>query len=153
MRIESFLNPQDIITDLPVGSKEQALRTIAEQLIRNHTNLNADLLYQVLLKRENLRSTGIEDGVAFPHGSVPGLDKLIAFFARCREGLNFNSFDGKPTHFFFVLLIPENSQGTHLKALARLNKLLQKAEVRRRLLEAADAEEIWRIVTQEDAGD
>lgn len=150
MHIASFFAPQDILPDLPPGTKEEVLRRLSAQLARNHPGLDEAALYDILLKREQLRSTGMEEGVAFPHGRIPGLDRLVAFFARCRAGVDFNSFDGKATHFFFVLLIPEEAQGAHLKALARLNGLLQKPPIRQRLLEAKDREEIFRVITEED---
>jgi len=81
---------------------------------------------------------------------VPGLGELVACFGICRPGVDFQSFDGKPTHFFFVLLIPERAQGSHLKALARLNRLFQERAFRERLLAARDAEEAYRLVVEED---
>lgn len=150
MRIASFFERNDIVADLAPGSKEDVLRTLASRLAMNHPGLDEKTVFDILLKREQLRSTGMEDGVAFPHGRVPGLDRLISFFALCRPGADFKSFDGKPTHFFFVLLIPEDAQGVHLKALARLNGLLQKPPLRQRLLQASSGDEIYQIITQED---
>jgi PTS system nitrogen regulatory IIA component len=150
MQIASFFDRNDILPDIPQGSKEEVLRTLAARLVLNHPGLEEEDIFEILLKREQLRSTGMEDGVAFPHGRVPGLDHLISFFALCRAGVDFKSFDGKPTYFFFVLLIPEDAQGVHLKALARLNGLLQKPPVRQRLLQAQDVGEIYSIITEED---
>jgi PTS system nitrogen regulatory IIA component len=112
--------------------------------------LDRGSLLQILSKREELRSTAIEQGVAFPHGRVPDLDHLLACFGRCRQGVEFDSFDGEPTHFFFVLLIPEQAQGDHLKALARLNRLFQDKAFRQRLMEARDADSIFAAIMVED---
>jgi len=150
MKISTYLDRQDVTVEVPVGNKEQVLASLVELLAGNHPEFSRDQLLQILLKREQLRSTGIEDGVAFPHGRVPGLGELVACFGICRPGVDFQSFDGKPTHFFFVLLIPERAQGSHLKALARLNRLFQERAFRERLLAARDAEEAYRLVVEED---
>ncbi|MBN2495330.1 MAG: PTS sugar transporter subunit IIA [Deltaproteobacteria bacterium] len=151
MKINSFLERADVTAAVPIGSKEEILSSLVDLLVSNHQELKRDLLLQVLLKREQLRSTAIEEGVAFPHGRVPGLPKLISCFGRCRKGVDFDSFDGKPTRFFFVLLIPENAEGTHLKALARLNRLFQDEHFRHTLLEAEDADSVFDAILAQDA--
>ena len=150
MRIAQFLEPGDVTVAVPPGSKKEVLSALVDLLVSNHEDLNREQLLQILLKREELRSTGIEEGVAFPHGRVPGLENLLACFGRCRQGVDFDSFDGKPTHFFFVLLIPEHAQGSHLKALARLNRLFQNADFRARVLEVEDASEVYKTIIEED---
>lgn len=151
MRIGSFLNRNDVTAALPDGSKRELLASLVDLLVSNHPELERDLLLQVLLKREDLRSTGIEEGVAFPHGRVPGLKDLMACFGCSRRGMDFDSFDGKPTHFFFVLLIPEQAEGSHLKALARLNRLFQESAFRGKLLEAQDAGALYDVIMEQDA--
>ena len=150
MRIASFLERVDVTAAVPVGSKQEVIAALVDLLVSNHHEMRQDVLLQVLMKREELRSTGIEQGVAFPHGRVPGIEKLIACFGRCRTGVDFDSFDGKPTHFFFVLLIPENAEGSHLKALARLNRLFQDANFRAKLMEAGDAESRYEAILDQD---
>ena len=151
MRIASFLDRNDVTAAVPVTNKESVLSTLVDLLVSNHEELDRAILLKVLLKREELRSTGIEEGVAFPHGRIPGLKSLLACFGRCRNGLDFDSFDGKPTHFFFVLLIPEQAEGTHLKALARLNRLFQDPDFRQRLLQAEDAKSIFDTIIEHDS--
>ena len=150
MRIASFLDRADVTAAVPVGGKEEVIAALVDLLVSNHDELRRSILLQVLLNREELRSTGIEEGVAFPHGRVPGIEQLHACFGRCRTGVDFDSFDGKPTHFFFVLLIPENAEGSHLKALARLNRLFQDAAFRASLIEAEDAEAIYSAILEQD---
>ena len=115
MRIASFLDRNDVTAAVPASGKQEVMTALVDLLTSNHDQLDHDVLLSVLLKREELRSTGIEEGVAFPHGRVPGLKSLLSCFGRCRKGVDFDSFDGKPTHFFFVLLIPEEAEGSHLK--------------------------------------
>lgn len=151
MKIATFLDRNDVTATVPAGDKQEVLATLVDLLVSNRDDLDRDVLLSVLLKREELRSTGIEEGVAFPHGRVPGIASLLSCFGRCREGVDFDSFDGKPTHFFFVLLIPEEAEGSHLRALARLNRLFQDAEFRDRLLAAADAGALYDVIIQQDA--
>jgi PTS system nitrogen regulatory IIA component len=150
MKIATFLERNDVTVAVPVGSKREVLSALVDLVVSNHSKLERTSLLQILLKREELRSTAIEQGVAFPHGRVPGLDRLQACFGRCRQGVDFDSFDGEPTFFFFVLLIPEQAQGDHLKALARLNRLFQDKMFRRCLMEAKDADSIFAAIMTED---
>jgi PTS system nitrogen regulatory IIA component len=112
--------------------------------------LSAQTLASILLDRESLGSTGIGEGVAIPHGKVPGLTRLAAVIARSRAGVQFHSLDGKPTHLFFLVVAPEQSAGMHLKALARISRLLKDARFRRSLLDARDADDLRRILKEED---
>ncbi len=150
MKIATFLERNDVTVAVPAGGKREVLSALVDLMVSNHMELERGALLQILLKREELRSTAIEQGVAFPHGRVPGLDRLLACFGRCRQGVDFDSFDGEPTFFFFVLLIPEQAQGDHLKALARLNRLFQDRDFRRRLIEAKDADAVFTAVMNED---
>ena len=152
MKIASFLDRNDVTIALPHGSKKEVLSLLVDLLASNHDDLDRQTLLNILLKREELRSTGIEEGVAFPHGRVPNLKKLISCFGRSRQGVTFDSFDGKPTYFFFVLLIPEDAQGSHLKALARLNRLFQDHEFRQRLYGAETAASIFEAIIEKDNG-
>ncbi len=150
MKIANFLDHRDVTVAVPAGSKKEVLSALVDLLISNHQEFDRDQLLNILIKREELRSTGIEQGVAFPHGRVPGMENLLACFGRCKQGLDFDSFDGLPTHFFFVLLIPEQAQGTHLKALARLNRLFQDESFRERVMSAEDAKAVFGAIIEED---
>jgi PTS system nitrogen regulatory IIA component len=150
MRIASILARDDVTAAVPAGSKREVLAALVDLIHSNHPELGRDALLQVLQKREELRSTGIEEGVAFPHGRVPGLPGMLAAFGRCKQGADFESFDGKPTHFFVVLLIPETAEGSHLKALARLNRIFQDGAFRQRMQAAADAGALYDLILQQD---
>jgi PTS system nitrogen regulatory IIA component len=150
MKISSFLSSLDVTASVPSGSKEEALSVLVDLLVENHPDLDRNQLLNILIKREELRSTGIEKGIAFPHGRVPGLDRLLSCFGKCRQGMDFDSFDGQPTFFFFVLLIPENAQGDHLKALARLNRLFQDDQFREKLKTAENETSIFEAIIEKD---
>ena len=108
-------------------------------------------LVDTLLDREKLGSTGIGEGVAIPHGKVPGLPGLVASFGRSVPGVDFRAIDGRPTHLFFTLFAPENSAGAHLKALARISRIFKNAAFRDAIMKAADAAEVYRLIEAEDA--
>ncbi|MDH3801907.1 MAG: PTS sugar transporter subunit IIA, partial [Deltaproteobacteria bacterium] len=112
--------------------------------------LDKEALVEVLLERERLGSTGIGDGIAIPHGKVQDLDELVLSFGRSSQGIEFDSMDGRPTHLFFLLIAPENSAGIHLRALAKISRLLKSSHFRQRLLEAGTEEELFQVIQEED---
>jgi len=134
------------------GSKSDVLAEMAKHLASNQSGIDPEVLRRVLEERELLASTAIGDGIAIPHGKLPGLRRVVAAFGRSLgEGVDFQSLDGKPTHLFFLLVAPEDSAGAHLKALARISRLLKDASFRQRLLEASDAKALWSTIRDEDA--
>ena len=108
---------------------------------------------QVLLDREKLGSTGVGDGVAIPHGKLPGLPALVAVFGRSRQGVEYRAADGKPARLFFALFAPENSAGAHLKALSRVSRVFRLPAFREAIMAAPTAEEIHRLILAEDGQD
>ena len=151
MRITEFLSPDAVIADLSARSKPDVLRELSVALNHAHPSLNVDRLVEVLREREKLGSTGIGEGMAIPHGKLPGLGQLVAAFGVCRGGVDFEAIDGKPTHLFFALVAPENSAGLHLKALARISRLFKNPRFRASILEAPTAAAIHALIVQEDA--
>jgi PTS system nitrogen regulatory IIA component len=148
MRIIDILNRDGIIAQLTSRGKREVITELVGALPR--VQADPDQLIQVLMEREKLGSTGIGDGVAIPHGKLAAAGGLLASFGRSREGVDFDSLDGKPTHLFFLLVAPEDSAGVHLKALARISRLLKDAQFRQTLMVAQSAEEIYRAIQQED---
>lgn len=152
MRIQDIVSPEAIVDDLRADSKEGVLRELSEVIAKIVPKLSGDSLTAILMERESLGSTGIGDGVAIPHGKVGGIEHLVAAFGRSRNGVLFDSLDGKPAHLFFLIVAPEYSAGMHLKALARISRLLKDERFRRSLLDAEDADELQRILREEEAG-
>jgi PTS system nitrogen regulatory IIA component len=150
MRILDIVPPGAVVDGLRAETKEGVLRELSEAVCRRVPALSSDRLTAILMEREGLGSTGIGEGVAIPHGKVPGIDRLVAAFGRSREGVQFASIDGKPARLFFLILAPENSAGMHLKALARISRLLKDERFRGRLLAAEDAEGLSRVFREED---
>jgi PTS system nitrogen regulatory IIA component len=139
------------ILDLVSDAKDGVLAEMARSLSAAESSLDPDHLLQVLIDREGLQSTGIGEGVAIPHGKIAGLERLVASFARSRKGIDFESVDGKATHLFFLLVVPEHSGGQHLKALARVSRFLRDADFREKLMEAKSLDDVFRAIDEEDA--
>lgn len=151
MKIMDILVRDAVILDVESDAKEALLAEMARALAKSVPSLDPDRLLHVLLEREALQSTGIGEGVAIPHGKMPGLGQLVASFARSRRGLDFDSIDGQPTYLFFLLVVPEHSGGAHLKALARISRFFRDASFRQKLVEAESLDEVFAAIEAEDA--
>jgi PTS system nitrogen regulatory IIA component len=151
MKVTEILSPEMVLPDLKGTTKDQVLRELAAGLAAKFPDINFEELASVLSERERLGSTAIGDGIAIPHGKMRGVTKIIGAFGRHRGGVDFDSLDGNPTHIFFVLVAPEDSASLHLKALARVSRLLKDDEFRKRLINAADTAEIYKLIREEDS--
>lgn len=151
MKIEDILPEELVVPDLEARTKSDVLEELAGRVADQYPELNRSRLVQALEDRERLNSTALGDGVAIPHGKLPGIRRVFAAFGRSRAGVDFQSLDGKPTHLFFLLVAPEDSAGAHLKALARISRLLKDQSFRERLLAAGDAAAIYKTIRDEDA--
>ena len=150
MKIVEFLRSDAVIANLSGPSGQAVLSELCRPLSATH-HVDSQRLLETLLEREKLGSTGIGEGVAIPHGKVPGLPGLMASFGRSVQGIDFRAIDGRPTHLFFALFAPENSAGAHLKALARISRIFKNPGFRDAILKAGDASEIYRLIEAEDA--
>jgi PTS system nitrogen regulatory IIA component len=150
MKLSDMLDEDHILVDLKAKDKKEVLEELSEVITGHDPSLEKSALVKVLLERERLGSTGIGDGVAIPHGKFQGIDQPIISFGRSRRGLDFDSMDGAPTYLFFLLVAPENSASIHLKALARIAKILKNSSFRKMLMEASSREEIYRTIIQND---
>ena len=151
MKILDILPSEALVApDLVGETKNDVVRELAVHLAEQHREIDAEKLIDVLWERERLGSTAIGDGIAIPHGKLPGLSGVRAAFGRHKAGVDFESLDGNPTRLFFVLVAPEDSVGQHLKALARVSRLLKDSSFRDRLVEAPDRTELFRLIREED---
>ena len=151
MKIMEILVRDAVILDLQSESKSGVLGEMAQALASAVPSIDAGRLLEVLTEREALQSTGIGEGVAIPHGKLPGLDELVAGFARSRKGIDFESIDGQPTELFFLLVVPEHTGGRrHLKALARISRFCRDADFRKQLSEAGSLDEVVAVIEEED---
>lgn len=150
MKITEFLAPDCVAADVEASSKRDALVTLVDTLAAAEPDIQPAKLVDALLDRERIGSTGVGDGVAIPHAKLKGLKRLAAAFGRSRRGVDFEAVDGRPCHLFFLLVAPEDAASDHLRALSRIARLMRDADVRRRLVEAPDAEALYALLTDED---
>jgi PTS system nitrogen regulatory IIA component len=150
MKIVEILSENVVIPELKGTTKQAVLHELAEHLAAAYPEIDPNQLVEVLWERERLGSTAIGDGIAIPHGKLPGLRSVIAAFGRHRAGVDFQSLDGNPTRIFFLLVAPEDSVGQHLKALARVSRLLKDTSFRERLVSAEGRHELYSFIREED---
>ena len=154
MKVVDFLAPDAVIPALASTTKAEVLAEMAAFIAQNQggrTAIDAEVLRRALEEREQLASTAFGNGVAIPHGKLDGIDRLVGALGRSQVGLDFDSFDGKPTHLVFVLVTPASSAVLHLEALRRLSVLFHNAAFRERLCQAPDGATMYRTIVQEDA--
>lgn len=149
MKILDVLQLETIIPELTSRDKKGILEELAAPIAET-TGLHHLDLVRVLMEREQLGSTGIGDGIGIPHGKIADLDHMVVGFGMSRQGVDFDSLDGRPAHIFFVLVTPEQSTGQHLKLLAQLSKMLKNELFRKKLMTASSRDEIHAIIRNED---
>jgi PTS system nitrogen regulatory IIA component len=145
MPTTDLVAPNAIIPALKVNGKKQALQEIAAKAAELIGQSDRAIL-EILLQREKLGSTGVGNGVAIPHGKLSKLNKVFGLFARLERPVDFDALDGQPVDLVFLLLAPEGAGADHLKALARVARLLRDPEVARKLRESRDAEALYAVL-------
>ena len=145
MPLNDLVSPSAIMPALKVSSKKQALQEIAAKAAEL-TGQNDRIIFETLLQREKLGSTGVGNGVAIPHGKLPGLDQVFGLFARLERPVDFEALDGQAVDLMFLLLAPEGAGADHLKALARVARLLRDGDIARKLRQSTDAEAIYAVL-------
>jgi PTS system nitrogen regulatory IIA component len=150
MKLSEILEEAHIIPELKAKDKKEVLAELAEAITSHEPSLDKGSLVRILMERERLGSTGIGDGVAIPHGKYHGVSQPIISFGRSRNGLDFESMDGQPAYLFFLLVAPENSASIHLKALARIAKILKNSSFRKVLMEVPTRKELYQTIIQND---
>jgi len=153
VRISDILAATNVLGELTSRDREGVLRELATHLTAQTPGLGlkADEVLRALMAREKLGSTGVGDGVAIPHAKMPGLTHVVACLGRAPAGIDFDAIDHRPVTLFFLLLAPESSAGVHLKALARVARLLKVQELRQEILGLPDGPAIYRALLREDA--
>ncbi len=151
MRIAEFLTVEAVTPALTGKTKSEILQQLSVALNRAWPQVAQPRFLTVLEEREKLGSTGMEKGVAIPHGRLAELPSLVACFGVSRGGVDFDARDGRASQFFFALVAPENSAGLHLKALSRLSRLFRSEALKDSILAAPTAEALHALLLQEDA--
>jgi len=150
MEIADLIGPDSVIADLRATSKKQALQELAERAAAI-TGLHERQVFDVLLERERLGTTGVGNGIAIPHGKLAGLKKLHGVFARLSTPIDFEAIDERPVDLIFLLLAPETAGADHLKALARVSRLLRDQAVCEKLRKTDTADALYILLTEGNA--
>lgn len=150
MQLSDFLSADGIVPSLKVSSKKQALQELAA-IAAKQTGLDPRQVFETLLQRERLGSTGLGQGIAIPHGKMAGLDQLRTVFARLSQPIEFDSVDDQPVDLIFLLLAPESAGADHLKALARISRLLRDPAIVAKLRGSDSAAALYSILTEPSA--
>jgi PTS system nitrogen regulatory IIA component len=150
MPTPDLVSPNAIIPALKVNGKKQALQEIAAKAAAL-TGQSDRAILEILLQREKLGSTGVGNGVAIPHGKLAKLGNVFGLFARLERPVDFEALDGQPVDLIFLLLAPEGAGADHLKALARVARLLRDPEVAHKLRNSHDADALYAVLAMPSA--
>jgi PTS system nitrogen regulatory IIA component len=150
MEITDLLDPSGVIPTFRVSNKRQALQELARRAALQ-TGLDEHKIFEALWEREQLGSTGIGGATAVPHGRIAGLTRPLALFARLEKPLDFDAIDSQPVDLIFLLLTPADAGADHLKALARISRLLRNRAVCAKLRGTENADAIYALLTDRAA--
>jgi len=150
MEIADLLSPNAVISHLKATSKKQVLHEMAVKAA-SLTRLSDRRIFEILTEREKLGSTGMGQGIAIPHGRIPGIEKIIGLFAQLDHPVDFDAMDDQPVDLVFLLLAPEGAGADHLKALARVSRLLRNQTVCEKLRAAPHAAILYALLTEPSA--
>ncbi|HEU4476372.1 MAG TPA: PTS IIA-like nitrogen regulatory protein PtsN [Methyloceanibacter sp.] len=150
MLLSDFISPDAVVGSLKAKTKKQLLQELSARAARL-TGLEQRDIFDVLLQRERLGSTGLGQGIAIPHGKLKGLKRIVGLFARLAEPVDFEAVDGEKVDVVFLLLAPEGAGADHLKALARISRLLREGSAVEKLRACKDAAALYAVLTEGEA--
>jgi PTS system nitrogen regulatory IIA component len=151
MKLTDILVRDACLPDMKARTKKEALRELSDELAGAVGDLDGAVLLNMLLEREKLGTTAMGDGIAIPHARMESLDRLLASFGRSRQGIDFDSVDGKRTHLFFVLIAPGKEGSAHLLTLAHISRMMAADDFRARLLDLESTEDLFRAFEEEES--
>ena len=151
MKIEEILTKESVIADLLGDSKVKVIKEMTQCLKKNNFIKNDQALFETLMEREKLGSTGIGENVAIPHGKSDEVTQIITVLARSKKGVEFESLDQKPVHFVCMVIAPAHSTGQHLKVLARVSRIFKNQGIREEIMKAENSDTIYSILMNEDS--
>src|SRR3954453_17590772 len=147
MDLADLIAPEAVYPSLKAKTKKQALQDVAQRAAVL-TGLDAREIFDTLLQRERLGSTGVGRGIPIPHGRMPGLPSIVSVFARLDEPIDFEALDNEPVDLIFLLLAPEHAGADHLEALARISRLLREPPTIERLRASRDRAALYSVLTE-----
>ena len=151
MNIADLLIVERISCDQEATSKKKALEALSALLASESTDVSQDEIFDSLINRERLGSTGIGHGVALPHARLPGKEMAIGAFIKLKQGIDFDAIDGQPTDLLFSLLVPEHFTDEHLDILAKLAKMFSDEDFCQKIRNSSDAQQLLALLSQYQA--
>jgi PTS system nitrogen regulatory IIA component len=147
MDLSDLIKPDAILGSLKANSKKQVIQALAEKAAEM-TGIDERQIFETLLQREKLGSTGVGGGIAIPHGKLAKLDRIFGLFARLAKPVDFEALDDQPVDLVFLLLAPEGAGADHLKALARIARLFREPGVVSKLRASSDKSALYAVLTE-----
>tara|TARA_Y100001960_G_scaffold247977_1_gene263447 strand:- start:2342 stop:2806 length:465 start_codon:yes stop_codon:yes gene_type:complete len=151
MKIDEILKKESVIADLLGDNKVEVIKEMTQCLKKNNFIKNDQALFETLMEREKLGSTGIGENVAIPHGKSDEVREIITVLARSKTGVEFEALDKKPVHFVCMVIAPAHSTGQHLKVLARISRIFKNQVLREEIMKAGNSDGIYSILINEDS--
>ena len=149
MKLSQIMSEKSILMGLKSNSKRQLLQDFAVKAAEI-TGLNERTIFDTIMERENLGSTGFGEGTALPHGRFEGLNRVYGLFARLNSPVDFEAIDGKPVDLIFMLLSPEGNGADHLTALAQASRFLKDESTRNKLRQISSSQEIYALLNNNE---
>lgn len=150
MKISELLDQHNVLPDIEVGSKQEAIGRLIDALSHQLDEVSLTNAREAVMERENIMSTGVGKGLAIPHGKAKGLDRSYASFARLKTPVDFGSIDDQPVSMIFLLIGPETQNSLHIKMLSRVSRLMNSSSFRERLMKCEDRESIIQVFRNEE---
>jgi nitrogen PTS system EIIA component len=147
MKISDIVEPRAVLPELKAANKKQALQAIAQQFA-SLVAIDQRIIFETLLTREKLGSTGLGQGFAIPHGRVSGLKQVTGLFAKLAQPIDYDAVDGKPVDLVFALLSPDHAGADHLTALAKISRVMRSAAAVSKLRATNTAEGLYAVLTE-----
>ena len=151
--IDQLITGERVASEVDVSSKKRGLEVLSELIAGASPALESKAVFDRLVSREKLGSTGLGRGVALPHARMDGADGAVAAFIHTREAIDFDAFDGEPVDLFFALVVPEHFNDEHLQILARLAEMFSEPDFCRQLRDTEDADALYRLLTTWESGE
>ncbi|KPJ67092.1 MAG: hypothetical protein AMJ43_06005 [Coxiella sp. DG_40] len=146
MKFSELLSPENVINNVHADSKKSVLELISKQITQNTADIKYEQIFESLVNREKLGSTGIGHGVAIPHGRIKNLSKPIAAFVCLRNAIDFQANDNRPVDLFFALLVPDQDENKYLEILSEIAEKFSNKDFRAQLRQAKDNEELYKVL-------
>ncbi len=148
MQLSKIISADNVLPAVQAGSKKQLLQLLSDRAAA-FTGLNERTIFDALMQREKLGSTGLGNGIAIPHGRFAGIDRVHGLFARLTRPVDFDAPDHQPVDIVFLLMAPEGAGADHLKALARVSRLLRNAQLVDKLRATSDRDALYALITEQ----